>query len=406
MNWLENSFSPKMNQFASNPWIASVSEAMMKILPFILVGSLIFLYNVFREYLEFLPNLDIVLIFTFQLISLILVFMVSYEAMDKLEHHKFQVNAGIVSVIVYFMVCMPVIDDSNFMNVDYSKFGPSGMFAAIVVGLFVSIVYHFFDKLKLLENNKNIPDFVSNWINQMIPIMICIVVMMIIVNVLNFDIYAGIIKLFEPVQYFGSSLFGFVLICAVPVVLYTMGISTWFISAITTPILMSGTAANIAAVANGLPPENIVCYETVYALSLISLGGSGGTLPLNVLLMFSKTKKLKTLGRICIGSSIFNINEPLMFGTPVVFNPLLMLPAWINSIVGPIIIWIAMKIGWLAIPGAMMTSGQVPAPFGYILITGDFRALIFYVVLFVIYFMTWYPFFKVYEKQVVKEGNR
>ena len=193
----------------------------------------------------------------------------------------------------------------------------------------------------------------------MIPIMICIVVMMTIVNVLNFDIYAGIIKLFEPVQYFGSSLFGFVLICAVPVVLYTMGISTWFISAITTPILMSGTAANIAAVANGLPPENIVCYETVYALSLISLGGSGGTLPLNVLLMFSKTKKLKTLGRICIGSSIFNINEPLMFGTPVIFNPLLMLPAWINSIVGPIIIWIAMKIGWLAIPGAMMTSGQV-----------------------------------------------
>ena len=66
INWLENSFSPKMNKIASNAWVSAVSGAMMKILPFILVGSLIFFYNVFRSYIPALPDLSIILQFTFQ----------------------------------------------------------------------------------------------------------------------------------------------------------------------------------------------------------------------------------------------------------------------------------------------------------------------------------------------------
>lgn len=185
--------------------------------------------------------------------------------------------------------------------------------------------------------------------------------------------------------------------------MYTLGISTWFIGVVTTPILVAGTALNIDAVASGQSPTQIVCYETIYALSLIALGGTGGTLPLNVMMLRSKSKRLKTLAKICIGPSLFNINEPINFGTPIVFNPLLMLPMWINSITSPIIIWFAMKWGLLAIPGAAMTTGQVPAPIGYILITGDFRALLFYVGIFVLFWLTWLPFFKVFERNVLIE---
>lgn len=149
-----------------------------------------------------------------------------------------------------------------------------------------------------------------------------------------------------------------------------------------------------------------MCYETIYALSLIPLGGTGATLPLNIMMMLSKSKKLKTIGRVFIGPSIFNINEPVVFGAPVVFNPLLMLPMWINSITGPVIIWFAMKLSALTIPAAAITTGQVPAPVAYLLITRDFRALIFYVILFVVYWITWYPFFKVYEKKTIEEESK
>ena len=83
-----------------------------------------------------------------------------------------------------------------------------------------------------------------------------------------------------------------------------------------------------------------------------------------------------------------------------------MIPMWINTVVGSIVVWVAMTLGLLTIPAGSLATGQVPAPFGYIMLTGDFRALIFYVLLFVIYMLTWLPFFRVYEKQVIVEEQQ
>ena len=185
--------------------------------------------------------------------------------------------------------------------------------------------------------------------------------------------------------------------------LYSMGISTWFLGTFTTPILMAGTAANLAQVAAGQTPTNIVCYETIYLLSLMTLGGQGCTLTLNMHMLLSKSKRLKSLGKVCIGPSIFNINEPVVFGAPIVFNPILMLPMWINTLVSAVIIWFVMSWGWLDVPAASVTTGQIPAPIGYMIVTGDWRAIIFWVLIFVVTFLIWKPFFKVYEKQVMKE---
>lgn len=405
MYWLENSFAPKMNKVANNPWVAAVSSSMMKILPFILTGSLIFFYNVFRTYIHFLPDLSIVLTFTFSMLSLILAFMVANQAMDKLGHPQYQISAGLTGIITYIMFTKPDINAESIFRVDFTRFGPSGMFVAVVVGLFVSFIFHIIGKLRIFDNSTSVPDFVSEWINNIIPIFISVTISMIIVNKLNIDIYNLILLIFEPIKNFGFTLPGFILICLIPALLFSMGISTWFFGAISTPILLAGTAANIAAANAGTEATYIVCYETIYALSLIPLGGTGATLPLNIMMMFSKSEKLKTMGRIFIGPSIFNINEPVAFGAPIVFNPLLMLPMWINSITGPVIIWFAMKLSALTIPAAAITTGQVPAPVAYLLITSDFRALIFYVILFIVYLFTWYPFFKVYEKKVIMEES-
>lgn len=402
MNWLENSFSPKMNQFARNPWIAAISGAMTKILPFILVGSLIFFYNVFRSYIPALPDLGIVLQYTFQMVSLVLVFMVASQLMEKLMHPQYQISAGITAVIVYIMSSMPTFDENFVMSIDFGRFGPAGMFVAVVVGLLVGAIFHFIAKMRILENSASIPDFVTEWINNIIPIFLSVLMMMGFVNGLKVDFYEAILNIFRPIQDFGLTLPGFILICLVPAFLYSLGISTWFIGGITTPILLAGTAANIAAVASGKAPTEVVCYETIYALSLISLGGTGGTLPLNIMMLLSKSKRLKALGKVCLGPSIFNINEPVNFGAPIVFNPLLMLPMWVNSITAPVLIWFAMKTSMLAIPAATLTTGQVPAPIGYILITGDFRAVIYYVIVFALFWFTWLPFFKVFEKNELK----
>ena len=86
MNWLSTVFAPKMNEICSKPWIAAVSSSMQKIIPFILTGSVIYFYNVFRSYLPALPYLGMIADYSFGLISLILAFVVGQQCMEKLNH--------------------------------------------------------------------------------------------------------------------------------------------------------------------------------------------------------------------------------------------------------------------------------------------------------------------------------
>lgn len=243
----------------------------------------------------------------------------------------------------------------------------------------------------------------SDWINNIIPITLTLGIAMVFANVLKLDLYNMLVSLFMPLQKGAQTLPGFILICFVPIIFYSMGISSWVFNAVTTPIFIVAIAENIEAVANGGAAMNIATSEAVFTAALITMGGRGGTLPLNVLMLGSKSRKLKTMGKICIGPSLFNINEPLMFGAPVVFNPLLMLPIMINSIVGPAVVWLTMHYGLLNIPSKMVQVGQIPAPFSSVMITEDWRAVPVYIVLFILYLLTWYPFYKVYERQCVEE---
>ena len=403
MDWLENKFAPAMSKITQNPWVSALSGSMMKILPIIMTGSLIFFYNVFRSWIPALPDLSGVLQFTFQLTSLILTFLVANQLMEKLGHTRYVLNAGLTSIIVFLIAIKPTIGDDGIFSVEFGRFGPTGMFVALVVGILVSVVYHFYAKLHILEDSVTIPDFVCEWINQILPMFLCVLLGTIISSNLNIDIYQVISAVFSPLEHLGRTLPGLIIMMMAISFLYSMGISTWFLGTFTTPILMAGTAANLAQVAAGQTPTNIVCYETIYLLSLMTLGGQGCTLTLNVHMLLSKSKRLKSLGKVCIGPSIFNINEPVVFGAPIVFNPILMLPMWINTLVSAVIIWFVMSWGWLDVPAASVTTGQIPAPIGYIIVTGDWRAIIFWVLIFVVTFLIWKPFFKVYEKQVMKE---
>ena len=405
MKWLSESFAPRMSKLFSKAWISGISSAMQKILPFILAGSLIFFYNVFRSYIPVLPDLGRIADYSFGMLGMLIAYMMASQLMEKLQHVRYMVSAGLVSICVFLMFVNPKFDNDGNMTVIFSRFGATGIMVGMIAGLMCAFIFNMYSKLHVLENNTSIPDFVTEWINNIIPIIICLAISSVLVFEFHIDVFAVIIGLFSPLASFGQTLPGFILICLIPAFLYSLGISSWLFNAVSTPIFMAGIQANINAVAKGLPATNIVTSETVFTAALITMGGMGATLTLNILMCRSKSKKLRVMGRIFIGPSIFNINEPVMFGAPVVFNPLLMLPMWINSITAPIVIWIVMKNGLLNIPSKMIQIGQIPAPISSIMITQDWRAVLVYVFLFVLYLLTWYPFFKVYEKKLLAEEN-
>ena len=405
MLWITDKFAPKMNKVVENPWVAAVAGSMMKGLPFILAGSLISFYNVFRSYVSALPDLGKVADFSFGFISIFLAFLVANQCMEKKKLSRYTIVAGLISIAVFVMFSMPEFNEQGEIILTFNRMGATGMLVAMLVGLFTGCIFNLYSKLHILENNVTIPDFVTEWINNLIPILCILLISTTIVFTIQFDIFDFILSLFSPLQNFGQTLPGFVLICLIPAVLYTLGVSNWLFYAASLPIFMAGIQGNIEAVAAGKEAVNIVTSETVFTAALITMGGMGATLPLNVMMMFSKAKKLKVMGRICICPSIFNINEPLVFGAPIAFNPIMMVPFWLNSIAGPVIIWFSMRLDLLNIPYRMMQIGQIPAPFSSVMITEDMRAVIVYIILFAVYYIIWLPFFKVYEVQCLNEGE-
>lgn len=402
MDWLANTFAPTMNKFFSKPWLAGLSAAMQKIIPFILTGSVVYLYNVFAGFIPGLPDISPIATYTFGIITLLTAFMIANQIMEKLNLPFYMVNAGLLSIGVLFLVALPKGEMSDSLSAFMGNIGPSGIAVGMVVGMFVSLVFYLWSKLNFLKDS-SMPDFVSGWINTIIPNFITLGITMILVIVMDVNVMELILSAFMPIANIGQTLPGFVLLCFIPAFFYTMGISSWMFGAITTPIYLAGIQANIDAVAIGEAAVNIVTSESVFTLAFITMGGMCATLGLNVLMLFSKSKEIKTLGRVFIIPSIFNINEPVMFGTPVVFNPLLMLPAWINSIVGPIYVWILMRSGLLNIPSKMINVGQIPAPISSVMVTEDIRAVLWWIILFIIYLLIWYPFFKAYEKVKLQE---
>lgn len=402
MGWLSNSFAPTMNNWFSRPWLSAISTSMQKIIPFILTGSLIYLYNVAVSFIPTLPDFSPILNYSFGLISVIIAFTIANQCMEKLKHSSYSTVAGLVAICVLIMVVKPMGKNANSISALMSNLGPTGIAISMIVGIFVAIIFNLWAKVKFLKDS-SVPDFVSGWINNIVPIFVSLAISMVLVTYLKLNLFDIILAAFKPLAALGQSFPGFVLMCAIPAFFYTLGVSTWLWSAITIPIYLSGIQGNIEAVAAGHPAQFIATNETVFTLGFVTMGGMCATLGLNVLMCFSKSKELRLLGRVFIIPSIFNINEPIMFGAPVVFNPLLMLPAWINGLFGPIFVWTIMKLDWLNIPFKLLYAGQIPAPFSSWLVTSDLRAFLWWALLFVIYLMIWYPFFKVYERQKINE---
>ena len=126
MNWLSTVFAPKMNEICSKPWIAAVSSSMQKIIPFILTGSVIYFYNVFRSYIPALPDLSPIANFSFGLLAIFVAFFVTHEAMIKLGHGQYQINASLISIAAYLLLCRPQVVDGIF-QIDNGRIGAAGI---------------------------------------------------------------------------------------------------------------------------------------------------------------------------------------------------------------------------------------------------------------------------------------
>ncbi|MDQ0174963.1 PTS system cellobiose-specific IIC component [Bacillus chungangensis] len=401
MKFMNESFTPKVNKITKNVWVSSIQDAVMTILPLILVGSLVTIISLLNEMFTWMPDFSLINTFTFGLLGLFVAFLVPYFIMEKKKFDNKKLIAGATGISLYLFLLSPVMIEGGKVQFILERFGATGMFLSLIVGLFVGFVLVLFSRFSFFSEDSTMPDFIITWFDTLIPITLIMLVGWLIGVQGNIDFFDVILAIFKPLSNIVQSYPGFVLSVFIPAFLYTFGISGWVMMPVIYPVYLSGLAENASVAAAGGTPSNIAVMETLYAFT--SMGGMGTTLPLVIMMvLFAKSMRLKAIGRATIVPSIFNINEPLIFGAPVVFNPFLMIPLWLCAIIIPSITYWTLHLGLVSIPTKTFMLWYIPFPISSYLATQDWRAIILAAVLFVVAFAIFFPFFKAYDMQEKK----
>lgn len=402
MNFLNTKFAPRAQKIANNGWIVTIKNSILEVLPFIFVGSFITLLNIPLNFWKWWPNLAPISSFTFGLVSIFIAFLFPFNFMEHMKLNKQRIIAGLSSVALFLMLANPTWDKSgSIISYQFSELGAGGMFVALVVGIYTALIMEAFGKFSFFSDDTSMPDFVIAWFDSMLPITVVIATGWLLSDILHFNFYQLIVNIFSPLATSLDTWWGFTLFLFFQCFIYSMGISGWVLAAIDQPVMLAGIAANAREVAAGHAATHIFTSELVYSFPWI--GGGGCTLPLVLLMLFAtKSKRMKALGKACILPSIFNINEPVVFGT-VVWNPYLMIPLWINGIVLPLITSLWFKAGLSPIPHSLMQMWYIPFPFVTWIVSPAISSLILLLILFVVGGLIWYPFLKVYDNSLIKE---
>lgn len=406
INWLENSFAPKMNKINHNVWVVTVKDSVMQILPFILLGSIFCVGTVIESFVTLPFSFWTPFGWTMGMVSVLVSFLIPFNFCEKKRLRKQRLIAGATGLILFFISITPEIVAEGAPGFGSSAFGAGGMFCAMFTGIITCVVFNLFGKFSFFKEDSAIPDFVRQWFDALLPIGIVIFAGFIIVQVCNVNLYAIISGIFMPLQGILNTWYGFILMNFITCFIYSMGISSWVLTPVTEPVKLASITANIALVAAGTASAaNLNMYtESLIYCTYLWWGGIACTLPLVIMLAFSKSSKLKALGRACVAPAVFNINEPVIFGC-VAWNPIMMLPMWIIGIVLPAIAWIGCKVIAFA-PINTIQFDLWYCPFGistWIASQGSIAAIILAVICLAAATVIWYPFFKAYEKQCIDE---
>ena len=358
---------------------------------------------------------------TMGILSLYFAIVIGYEYtkifVDEEDLNVDPVYGALLSVFAFFLTIPELVISNNtfdYLNVDgatingwtiggnsLDRLSTSGMFTAVLMSILAVQLYK-----TCIRWAVKMPDAVPEGVSRSFSALISAAVVAIVVLIINgvfvalgTDIYNVVAIPFGFVKNIANSWIGIVVIYLLVHALWIVGIhGANIVMGLVTPILL----ANMAENANGAQ----IAYAGEFTSSYVTMGGSGAMLLACVWLAFAaRSSQLKMLGRAAMGPAIFNINEPLIFGLPVVYNPILALPFMIAPIVAATIGYWSIKLGFAAV-SIMQTPWPTPIGLGaYVGSGGSIGALITALLCAVASFIIWYPFLKMYDNQLLKEES-
>ena len=423
-NFTERFMSPIAGKIAGNKHLQIIAAAFMSILPLIMVGSFAliisspfldyntmdpsnFFYGFFKAWSDFSVGFGSHLNYLFNITlgsqGLWIAIAIAYVTAKRRDLHMLN---SIIVVFVSFMIVNSELIDWNWSS---SYFGGTGLFSSIIVSFVAIDLYTYLTnkKIGLIKFPDSVPEVLSSSISTLVPMALIFILMVIVRSVFNdligISFPALVMSLGSHMNMAVDSIWGMSLASTLSQIGWWFGIHSSAILSVVTPSLEANMLANMNAFAAGTPLSDLpTIVNTTFYYTYVTIGGGGATFGLVFLMLKSRSEQIRTIGKLSVVPAFFGINEPVLFGLPIVLNPIFLIPFLLTHVVNIIIVYYAMSLN-LVNKIVMSLSAQTPVGLSNVLGNLDFRSLILLVITILVDIILYYPFFELFEKEKVEE---
>ncbi len=410
-------FSEKLSQSPAFSAISSGMSANMGIIMigaviqiFLAIGGLIFGWESGTEIYEtiYMPYK-----LTMGILGLFMSFALAYNYSKRLKIGS-PMQSGFIAIVCFILVVSPVqsvtVGENTFDALNLDSLGSMSLFVALIIGLVsVRISKFAIDRNWIIKMSDVVPEGVIAGFNSIIPAGLNIIVWYGL-SVFISKISSGALTLPTLIMDILSIPINYLVTPLGMIVILLLGQIFWFFgihgTGVIFPVIMvpfiNAYMTNAELASQGLP----LVFNAIFLYGACAcVGGSGNTLPLVLMGLRSKSEQIRAVSKAALVPGIFNINEPVIFGYPIMYNPILLIPFVLSPIITMLFLWAGYVLNILSYPSILILS-VLPIGLGEFMSTLDWKNALFPFFMIPILWLLYLPFFKVYEKQLIEREEK
>ncbi|WCG34607.1 PTS lactose transporter subunit IIBC [Companilactobacillus farciminis] len=410
---------PGFEKIASNAYVSAIRDGFIAAMPIILFSSLFIL-------VAYVPNAwgyhwptnvenNIMIAYNYSM-GLLALFVTATTAknltdtknLDLPKTNQMNSVSIIMAAEIAFIISSIV---QNKGGADLTYLGTQGLVASYLVGLIVPNIYYICIKNNVtIKMPPQVPQNISQTFKDVIPMFLSVTVFwafsLLLVNLTGKNLAQLIIAMLAPIFSASDSYLGLAIIAGAMGFFWFVGVQgPSIVAPAVSAIEVTNTAANLNLIQAGHQATHVLAQNAQDYV--MNMGGTGSTFILVFLFLFlARSKQLKALGKASFIPVSFSVNEPILFGAPIIMNPIFFIPFVVTPMVN--ICMFKFFIDVLGMNGMMYTMPWViPAPIGILVSTG-FAPLAFVFVLLslVVDAFIWLPFMRSYDRDLLTAENK
>ncbi|MDB2090073.1 PTS sugar transporter subunit IIC [Clostridium paraputrificum] len=417
-NFIEEKMVPVVSKFASLRYMRALKSGFMVIMPLTIIASVFLLITDFPitgypEFMEkiFGPEWDSFLSpayrATFDMMGILLAGTIAYKLAESDEVDPLPVM--IISIVAYVIVTPKFVtaESGEVINkvLPMAWLGTKGVITAIIMSITSTEIYRFIVKKNLvIKLPENVPPMVYKSFFSLVPGVIVVAFALLVNGIfltMGKSMHEFIYDILQvPLQGLTASPIAITIVAGLNGFLWWFGIHPTVVNSIVNPLLNANSVENLELFKQGaLTLENANIGTIQMIDQFATIGGAGMTIGLVLaMLVVAKSQRMKMLSKLSTVPAVFNINEPIVFGLPIIMNPLMLIPITLAPIVSVLIAYGAIVIGFMNPFNGVVAPWPTPPIFSGFLVSG-WQGAVVQVVAIIAAFAIYYPFVLALDKQ-------